>query len=439
MSKNIDLNLKDKISMKIIVVFSTGRSGTALLAQYFGGLFKNKNEWKRRKNFAIAHEPFDESNEYKGAVTAVKNGGKTGIAEFIIKELRKFVSCDNFFITDNKLGRWFLDDLHRAGIETKIIYLYRNDKKTARSLKRSCSKRGTGWCFESSDANNITDTKLDPYRFHIEETKARWLRARKKLKSEQYIEVSFERFLKDRESRKKLEIFVGISGYEDLLTEKVNISLPFFGWIGYTRPRDIYRLLLPKGVTGALKKIINGYYLLRIKLRKKPFKILFILSHMRSGSTLLQHILASNPQIIGYGEGQIRYNSKEDLDALICKNYMFFRKLRMPEEYVLDKIPHRGYVKESLLKSQDIYAIFLLRGPEATLKSLLGLLLQWDLEESLNYYMNRLSAMENEAKAINDKKRSLYITYEQLLHQTDRVFKVIQESLNLQHLILQRR
>ena len=51
------------------------------------------------------------------------------------------------------------------------------------------------------------------------------------------------------------------------------------------------------------------YYQLRIKtipepcrifLRLKPYKILFILSHMRSGSSLLTHILNSNPEIIGY-------------------------------------------------------------------------------------------------------------------------------------------
>ena len=229
--------------MRIIVVHSTGRSGTALFAQYLGGLKDNKSEWKIRGNFLVSHEPFDESKEYSALIAAAKEGKKTRIVDFIIKELKKFDPCDNFLITDNKIGRWFLDDLQHVGIEVKVIYLYCDEKKTARSLKRSCRKEGTRWCYESSDANNITDRKLDPYRFHIEETKARWLRARKRLKSEQYIEVSFERFLKDRELRKKVEKFVGLSGYEDLLGTKIS--------------REIYRLLLPRSIKDTLKKIIN--------------------------------------------------------------------------------------------------------------------------------------------------------------------------------------
>jgi LPS sulfotransferase NodH len=39
------------------------------------------------------------------------------------------------------------------------------------------------------------------------------------------------------------------------------------------------------------------------------YEFVHILSHMRSGSTLLAHLLASHPEIIGYGETHIRYRS----------------------------------------------------------------------------------------------------------------------------------
>jgi len=188
---------------------------------------------------------------------------------------------------------------------------------------------------------------------------------------------------------------------------------------------------MPKKVKEAAKKIIMPYYQIRIRLRKKPFKFLFIFSHMRSGSTLLAHILFSNPQIIGYGETHIRYNSEEDFKTLICKNYMGLHRLRMPETYVLDKIVQPDYFKEAALKSRKIRTIFLLREPKATLESLLDVLPHWDAEKSLKYYVNRLYTLEKEVKTVNDKERSLYITYEQLLRQTEKAFKVIEGFLGI--------
>src|SRR5262245_57001546 len=48
----------------------------------------------------------------------------------------------------------------------------------------------------------------------------------------------------------------------------------------------------------------------------KPASTILILGHMRSGSTLLLHILLTNPEVIGCGERNAVYRSPEDFDKL---------------------------------------------------------------------------------------------------------------------------
>jgi len=71
--------------------------------------------------------------------------------------------------------------------------------------------------------------------------------------------------------------------------------------------------------------LIAGYFYFRINTladpytivgRGQPYRILLILSHMRSGSSLLTHLLNSNPEIIGYGETHIQYASEQDFKKL---------------------------------------------------------------------------------------------------------------------------
>jgi len=195
---------------------------------------------------------------------------------------------------------------------------------------------------------------------------------------------------------------------------------------------------VPGKVKEAAKKVLKIYYMTRIRLRKAPFRYIFIDSHMRSGSTLLAHILFSNPDIIGYGETHIRYESEEDFKDLICHVYTSLHTLRMPEVYVIDKILNSGYINESIVRSEKLHKIFLLRRPEATLRSLLHVISDWDSERAATYYMKRLSALADEAKAADDKKRCLYITYEQILYQTDKVFAVMRDFLGLRHALSER-
>ena len=196
-------------------------------------------------------------------------------------------------------------------------------------------------------------------------------------------------------------------------------------------------------------EIIERYFRLRINatrnptqvlLKKGSYKVIFILGHMRSGSSLLTHILVSNPAIKGYGETHIQYQSEADLKKLISKIYCHSQefkniqdlaKLRMNHTYVLDKLLHDNkLLNENLLRSENFYFIFLLREPKRSLMSMLDQKPHWTEKDAERYYTQRLSTLQRYAKIINNKSRSLLLTHDQLIHKTNLVFETLQSFLN---------
>jgi hypothetical protein len=168
----------------------------------------------------------------------------------------------------------------------------------------------------------------------------------------------------------------------------------------------------------------------RIRLRKNPYRILFIFGHMRSGSSLLVHLLNSNPEIIGYGETHLEYTSELDFKKLMFKVYWKLKELDMSHQYLFDKILHdHKLLEEKLLDLETLDAIFLIREPKRTLASIIDLKPHWTEEKALNYYIQRLLTLERYAKIINSKERSLWLDYDQLLHHSNSVFETLQSFL----------
>ncbi|NMG60086.1 sulfotransferase family protein [Geitlerinema sp. P-1104] len=173
--------------------------------------------------------------------------------------------------------------------------------------------------------------------------------------------------------------------------------------------------------------------------RSHPLRVLLILSHMRSGSSLLTHILSQNPAILGYGETHITYQTPQDIKQLMVKVYWQchdFRQLsdlkhlRMTHHYVLDKVLHnRLLADESLLKQPQVSVIFLIREPTSTLASLQKLKPHLDYPKQFFYYKNRLLTLGRYAELIHDKERSLWLTYDQILDETETVFNQLHAFL----------
>ncbi len=136
--------------------------------------------------------------------------------------------------------------------------------------------------------------------------------------------------------------------------------------------------------------------------RRKSY--LFLMSHMRSYSSLLSHLLGSHAQISGHSERLKPYRRNRDLIKL---RYTDYRETgSAAQDYLLDKILHNQYaISDSILKMPQLRLVFFLRDPEATYQSIFHMgryLLKdesyCDLDAIDKYYCERLGKLVEYSK-----------------------------------------
>jgi hypothetical protein len=167
---------------------------------------------------------------------------------------------------------------------------------------------------------------------------------------------------------------------------------------------------------------------LYLTLSKREYRYIFILGHVRSGSSLLAHILANHPDIAGAGEIHIRYRVPTDLQQLVIRTCELLHSPIISEDYLVDQINH-DYVSEEVLASGKLYrSVILLREPERTLKSMMNLSI-WKEDQALELYVNRLAQLTRYGALLG--KRALLIEYDDLLAHTDATLIALGVFLNL--------
>ncbi len=174
-------------------------------------------------------------------------------------------------------------------------------------------------------------------------------------------------------------------------------------------------------------KLLRPYFQYQLSKRSHPLKYLFVLSPMRSGSSLLVHLLNSNSEIEGFGESHCAYSNCQDLEHLIYRTAVIQNSFDFKNaSYVMDKIVRNHDISEEILKDKNTKFIFLLRDPEASFKSVAQLGKNYPLLQEYNYfdhwfeyYQERLNFLQKTAQTIDDKHRCLFIQYEALLYQTE--------------------
>jgi hypothetical protein len=163
---------------------------------------------------------------------------------------------------------------------------------------------------------------------------------------------------------------------------------------------------------------------------------IFILSHMRSYSTLLAHLLGSHPEITGYAERGISYRSSMKLYGLRLR--MTLSRELGRARYVLDKVLHDRYrISKRVLVRHDVVPIILVRRPEPTLASIFGLgaltgARGWytDAEAVTRYYERRLARLAEYGSWTRD--RAIVVRSEDLMGSTPRVLTRLTHALELQ-------
>lgn len=163
-------------------------------------------------------------------------------------------------------------------------------------------------------------------------------------------------------------------------------------------------------------------------------KYLFVVSHMRSRSSVLSHILGNNPEVCGYKELHQSYKgplSLINMQIELVKDL----KCKLSNKYLLDKLLNNFTITDEILNNTKPKILFLLREPETTIKSIINMGhktgVSWckDPLKVTEYYCKRLRNMEklyNRAGSGN-----LIIDSDKLVENADATLKKISFWLDL--------
>lgn len=164
-------------------------------------------------------------------------------------------------------------------------------------------------------------------------------------------------------------------------------------------------------------------------------KRLFMLSHMRSRSSLLSHILGSNEDIAGYSELSINYKEKF---SLVDQNIALHEDgLKIDSKKILfDKILHNSYdfKNPSKLNRDEFMVIIMIRPPVATIKSIVtmgeknGNAKYGNVDWACRYYAERLTALLSFSKKI---KSYVFINSDDLVNSPDKTLARLSALLEL--------
>lgn len=170
---------------------------------------------------------------------------------------------------------------------------------------------------------------------------------------------------------------------------------------------------------------------------------IFIMGHMRTGSSLLEHILSSNKDIIGAGEQARVY--KENYD-IIKSNFFCRRKNEQYTtsfNYFTDQILHDRFTPNlDFLTQIKAKYIFIIRDPIETISSLENGPGGFKINakgycNTINYYKHRVESLINLSETLNDKS-TFFLTYHNLVDDTISTLNNLTTFLNLEEPLSQR-
>ena len=125
----------------------------------------------------------------------------------------------------------------------------------------------------------------------------------------------------------------------------------------------------------------------------------FILAHMRCGSTALSNVLCSREEVSGYGETHTWYDGRGAVGRLAI-NLQLRGALHWPPQILFDKILHTHLHAQAPDAFFAARAVFMLREPEPTIRSIARLFAGkpnrqgWDtLAGAAAYYAERTRAL----------------------------------------------
>ncbi len=178
-------------------------------------------------------------------------------------------------------------------------------------------------------------------------------------------------------------------------------------------------------------------------LRSRNYVLL--LSHMRGYTTLVSHILGSHPEISGYAESRVSYRTPLDLLKLRCVIYRL-GNYKAGCRYFLDKVLHNEFaLADTILNRRNVYIVFLIREPAATLKSIVAMhhktlqegrtpsrLVPGTIEDAVRHYSDRLSMLTRIGERLQKSgKRAFVIRADSIIEDCGPVLTTLGAFLKL--------
>ena len=165
---------------------------------------------------------------------------------------------------------------------------------------------------------------------------------------------------------------------------------------------------------------------------------LFIFSHMRSRSSLLSHLLGSNPGICGYSELHQNYNGRGSLFALRGALSQE-QKCSLENKYLLDKLLFSRQVSDTIFELAKPRVILLLREPRDSIRSLLKMgrstSIDWhrDPEAVSSYYNASMVWLQGYAERL--RGNYFFIESNSLIEKTQCVLGQLTKWLGLKEVL----
>ena len=139
-----------------------------------------------------------------------------------------------------------------------------------------------------------------------------------------------------------------------------------------------------------------------------PRNRIFLLSHMRANTSVLGHILGSNPAIEGYYEMQRSYTRR--IDFRLQKLFFYARHEPKPGAvYMFDKILHDKYRLADALLGADDRIVIMIRKPGPTISSIAKLFGAKPGHKfstfagAESYYAGRLASLRRQAELLEGR------------------------------------
>ena len=207
----------------IYFLFTTGRTGTALLAQCFGLKKWSKKQFSKNAECIVAHEPWLDIPVDKMKLVDIYSEEAFDIAEPYLQEKfyeinKTFPEANALFLTDHKIGRYFGPYIANSDLNFKIIYIERDCTDVSRSFdkKRIAKKKELDdarykrylqrmWShnkYHPSDLsviNKVSEPVWLKYSFeekffwYAEETALQWYRLKSILSQENFLEIKLNK------------------------------------------------------------------------------------------------------------------------------------------------------------------------------------------------------------------------------------------------------